>query len=343
MEASRRILSQFGLNGWIRKCNETGLYKLLRRAIVIELLTGQELEKLVDTTGREGMAMHGACHQGPTSSRAARFYGSLLFLLLPLFATTNAVARDSTGSKADTSSGGIRTPEVVFVGNTAFNSEKLLEVLSRTRWFTGSGSINPNALHEATDNLVAFYYDNGFLNVHVAEPQIASANHAMIGIDEGPRYRFGSIAIEGRLRFPRREVESQLTMRSGQHFHLSTFERDVLALVDFYSDRGFAYVYIDPRTTMDSKRHLINVSVFVKPGDKIRIDQITISGNTTTPEKVIRAALRIHEHQLYSVRAFRESVARLVELGLGTKITTQPSTRSGEINVKVTVVEKSKV
>jgi outer membrane protein insertion porin family len=291
------------------------------------------------------MAMHGACYQGSPSSRAATFCASLLFLSLSSFLTTSAVARDSTGNKGDTSHGGIRTPEIVFVGNTAFNSEKLLKLLSNgwPRWFTASGSINPNALHEATDILVAFYYDNGFLNIHVDEPQIASSDRATIQIYEGPLYRIGSIAIEGRLRFPQRDVESQLTMRSGQPFRGSTFQRNVLALSDFYADRGFAFVNIDPTTNMDSKRHLINARFFIKPGDEIRIDQITISGNTKTPEQVIRAALRFHEHELYSAQAIRESMARLKELGLRPDITTQPSTKPDEIKVRVTIVEKSKV
>jgi len=70
-----------------------------------------------------------------------------------------------------------------------------------------------------------------------------------------------------------------------------------------------------------------------------------VSGNTRTPERVIRAALLIHEHELYSAHALRESKARLDELGLfsDTHITTEPSTRSDEINVRVTIVEKSKV
>jgi len=59
--------------------------------------------------------------------------------------------------------------------------------------------------------------------------------------------------------------------------------------------------------------------------------------------EAIRAALLIHEHDLYSARAFRESNDRLNKLGLGTQITTQPSTKPDEINVKVTIVEKSRV
>ncbi len=284
--------------------------------------------------------MHSACHQGATPSRATT---SLLFLLL--FLTTTAIASDSTGNKVDTSSGGIRTPKIDFIGNKAFSSEKLLKVLlnASPRWFTESGSINPKALRLATDNVEALYYDNGFLDAQIDEPQIASADRATIQIYEGPVYRAGSIAIEGQLRFPRRDVESQLTMRSGQPFRGSTLQRNVLALADFYSDRGFAYVYVDPRTEMDSKRHLVNLKVLIKPGDETRIDQITISGNTTTPERVIRAALRFHEHELYSAHAIRESMARLEELGLRPHITTQPSTKPDEINVRVTIVEKSKV
>jgi outer membrane protein insertion porin family len=248
-------------------------------------------------------------------------------------------------NKGDTSSGGI-TPEIVFVGNTAFSSEKLLEVLSNgwPRWFTASGRINPTATHEAADGLTAFYYDNGFLNVSVDQPQIASAaDRVMIRINEGPLYRVGSIAIEGQLKYPQREIESQLTMPSGQPFRGSTLQRNALALEDFYSDRGFAYVYVDPRTRVDHKRHIVDAKFFITPGDEIRIDQITISGNTTTPEQVIRAALRFHEHELYSARAIRESMARLGELGLRPHITTQPSTKPDEINVKVIIVEKSQV
>ncbi len=279
-------------------------------------------------------------------SHATTFRASLLFLLLSLFATYIAVAGDSTGSNAAIERG-TKTPKVDFSGNRAFSSEKLLEVLlsKRPRWFTESGSLNPKFAYEASDDLTAFYYNSGFLDAEVDGPQIASADRPMISIYEGQLYRFGSITIEGQLRFPQRDVQSQLSIRSGQPASGTTLEHDVYALADFYSDRGFAYVNIDPRTEIDTKRHLLNARFLIKPGDEVRIDRIMISGNTKTPEQVIRVALRIHEHELYSARAFRESKARLDELGLfsGTRITTEPSPRSDEINVRVAVVEKSKV
>ena len=171
--------------------------------------------------------MPSACHHGPTSSHATRFCGSLLFLLLPFFLTTIAVAGDSAGSKADVGRGA-GTSKIDFFGNEAFGSEKLQEVLSHAdpRCFTKSGSLNPDALYLLTDYITVFYYDNGFLEVQVDQPQFVSAtDRVMIGIDEGPLYRVGSIAIEGQLKYPRREVKSQLTMRSEQPFQGSTLQQ----------------------------------------------------------------------------------------------------------------------
>jgi outer membrane protein assembly factor BamA len=95
---------------------------------------------------------------------------------------------------------------------------------------------------------------------------------------------------------------------------------------------------------MDSLRHLINVSYYIKPGHRIRIGRITISGNTAAHTDVIHRALKIREHQLYSPKAFRESEDQLNELGTfhQAKITTQPSDKPNEIDVNVIVVEKSR-
>lgn len=66
--------------------------------------------------------------QRPRFSRATIFCGSLLFLLC-FFLTTIAVAGDSAGSKADVRRG-VQTAKIDFIGNKAFSSEKLQEVLS---------------------------------------------------------------------------------------------------------------------------------------------------------------------------------------------------------------------
>ena len=124
-------------------------------------------------------------------------------------------------------------------------------------WLTGWGALDQKKLQEDVDRLTAFYYDNGYLNVQIAPPQVQrSGGHItiIITIDEGTPYRVGHIDIEGNLKFPRRELRKLLTMKSGQLFRGSSLQRQVLALSDFYSNRGYAYVNVDPRTQLRPHR-----------------------------------------------------------------------------------------
>jgi outer membrane protein assembly factor BamA len=197
--------------------------------------------------------------------------------------------------------------------------------------------------NELSDGILAFFYDHGFLDVKIGEPQIGPDDQVTIAIEEGPRYRVGTIAIEGETVFSRSELESRLKMKRGEPFRGSGLQRDVLALTDFYSDRGYAWVNVDPRTRIEWKRHLVDAHFVITPGQQVRIGRITISGNATTHADVIRRALKIHEHQLYNEKAIRESKAQLDGLGVfdSTKITTNPSAKSDEVDVNFIVVEKS--
>ena len=74
------------------------------------------------------MAMDSGCCEGASASRASRICGSLLFLFLSIPLTTNAIARGLGGSKGEVARG-VRRPTIEFIGNKAFSSEKLMEVL----------------------------------------------------------------------------------------------------------------------------------------------------------------------------------------------------------------------
>ena len=153
----------------------------------------------------------------------------------------------------------VEITKIVFEGNTAFSASILkgqMETATYSKllsWLTGWGALNQKKMQEDVDRLTAFYYDNGYLNVQVAQPQVVRNGTQitiMITIDEGTPYRVGRINIEGNLKFPRRELRRLLTMKSGQLFRGSALQRQVLALSDFYSNRGYAYVNIDPRTQL---------------------------------------------------------------------------------------------
>lgn len=245
----------------------------------------------------------------------------------------------------------VEISKIEFTGNKSFSSGQLRGVMETSphnflSWFLGSGALDKKKLQEDIDHISAFYYDNGFLNVQVSQPQITRTGNSitiLIAIDEGEAYRFGRVTIAGNLRFPRRELASLLTIKPGQRFEGSAMQHNVLVLSDFYSNRGYAFVNVDPKTRLEPQQRRINVTFYITPGHEVLINRIIISGNTRTSDKVIRREMQIQEQEPYSAEAIRESKVRLDRLGFfnEVRITTEPATQPDKVNLDVNVSERN--
>lgn len=244
----------------------------------------------------------------------------------------------------------VEITKIDFHGNKAFSSSELRSVMETSThsmllsWFTGQGALDQKKLQDDVDHLTAFYYQNGYLNVHIGSPKIdrvGNSLHITIDVDEGTVYRIGRVALAGNMKFPHRELARLLTIKRGQHFKGSTLQHDVLTLSDFYSNRGYAFVNIDPRTQLDPITHRINITFYINPGHEVLVNRINITGNTKTSDKVIRRELQIQEQEPYSAAAIRESKARLDRLGYFSevRITTEPAQQPDKINLDVNVAE----
>lgn len=239
---------------------------------------------------------------------------------------------------------------IEFHGNKAFTAFDLKNVMEThtynklVSWFTNWGALDQKKLDEDVDRLTAYYYDNGYLKVHVDPPQIVRAGNninIIITIDEGPPYHVGKIAIVGNLRFSRSDIRKLITLKPGALFRGSDMQRNVLALSDYYSDRGYAYVNVDPRTHLDEPTKRINVTFVINPGHEVLIDRVNITGNTKTSDKVIRREMQVQEQEPYSASAIRASQQRLARLGFfsDVRITTSPANQPDKINLDVNVAE----
>jgi len=244
----------------------------------------------------------------------------------------------------------VQITAIKFEGNKSYSSTELQGVMETrphmmlVSLLTGWGTLDQKKLQEDVDRLTAFYYDEGYLNVHVSSPKIERTGNSItvvIEIDEGQPYRIGKVNVTGVLKFPRHELRRLLTLKTGDLFRGSTLQRNVLALSDFYSNRGYAYVNVDPRTQMVQRQRQINITFVITPGHEVLIDRIQIAGNTKTSDKVIRREMQVQEQEPYSAEAIRDSKIRLDRLGFftDTRITTAPSTQPDKINLDVSVAE----
>jgi outer membrane protein insertion porin family len=243
----------------------------------------------------------------------------------------------------------VQISAVHFVGNQHFSSH-LLQAAIRTRphsilsWITGSGILDQKKLQDDVDHLSAYYYSEGYLNAHVDYPVLTRHGDSItvtFDVSEGPRYRVGAVDVTGDLRVPKSELQHLLTLKAGQPFSSTTMQHDVLSLSDFYSNRGYAYVNVDPRTAVNPSLRQVEVDFNINPGSEVLVDRINITGNTKTSDKVIRRELVIQEQEPYSTSKIQRSKQRLDALGYfsNTRISTEPGPTPDKIDLDVAVQE----
>ncbi|MGO9449839.1 MAG: outer membrane protein assembly factor BamA [Candidatus Binataceae bacterium] len=245
----------------------------------------------------------------------------------------------------------VEIASIEFRGNHAFSDRQLRAVMDTgthnfLSFVTNAGALDNQRLSDDVAHLSALYYDSGYLNVYVQAPQITRIGNMLkivIDIDEGAPYRIGRVAVAGNLKFPRSELTRLLTIKPGQLFEGSTLQHDLISLSEFYSNRGYAFVNVLPRTQLEPQAQRVDVTFYVDPGHEVLINRINVTGNTNTSDKVIRRELRIQEQEPYSAQAIRESKQRLDRLGFfsDTSITTEPGTQPDKIDLDVNVTEKN--
>ncbi len=242
--------------------------------------------------------------------------------------------------------------EVDFTGNHAFPARELRGQMDSAQYIpllsliTSAGVLDKKKLRDDTDRIASFYYDHGYLNVHVGEPiisRIPKGLKVVVPIDEGPIYKVGTIDVAGDLKYPRSELVPLITIKPGEDFRGSTMQHDVLTLSDFYSDRGYAFVDVQPKTPLDPVARKVNITFAINPGREVLVNRINISGNTRTSDKVIRREMQVQEQEPYSASLIRNSKQRLDQLGFfsTTRITTAPSTQPDKVDLNVDVTEQS--
>jgi outer membrane protein insertion porin family len=243
----------------------------------------------------------------------------------------------------------VHISSVEFKGNKHIPSRTLANVIATHKHnllsiIFKTGILNRSKLAEDTERIKGYYYDEGYLNVIVPEPTVTRHDNSLAvawTIDEGPQFHVGTIDLTGNLKVPKKDLIDKLTIKPGSVFSGSAMQHDVLTLSDFYSDRGYAYVNVDPRTQIDPATHTVNLDYTINPGREVVIDRINITGNTKTADKVIRRELLFQEQEPYSTSKIQQSKRRLDALGYfsNTRITTSPATQPDKIDLDLAVQE----
>ena len=240
--------------------------------------------------------------------------------------------------------------KIEFVGNNAYSSRKLKGRISTAEkgllsFITSSGDLNQEQLSQDAARLKAFYHNNGYVQAKVGEPEVNFEEDGIvvtIRLNEGPRFKVGTVGMAGDLIIPEDQLLEKVKISEEEYYNREALRLDVLELTDIYSDEGYAYADISPRIDEDTEQLVVNITFEINKGKQVYFEEIVISGNTKTRDKVIRRQLQVYEQELFSGRRLKRSVRNLYRLDFfeDIKVNTVKGSDDDKMRLSIDVIEK---
>ncbi len=241
--------------------------------------------------------------------------------------------------------------EIKFVGNKSYDTSDLEDVIESSEknwlsWLTETGLMKQQMLAQDVARIGSFYNNQGFLEVKVAEPLVKQDGdwlYITFTIEEGPRYRVGTVSFAGDLIEDKQKLRRLLSIQEQEFINRQILREDILRVTDFYSEKGFAFADIRPKMKKSATGARVDIVIDIDKGDLVYIQRISIKGNSRTRDNVIRRELEIGEGGVFDSKALRISTQRLRRLDFfeEVNIVPEPAMDPSKMNITVNVKEKS--
>ncbi len=241
--------------------------------------------------------------------------------------------------------------DIRFVGNKAFTAKELRKEMTTSEkgllsWFTESGKLKRDLLEQDRSRIGAMYHNSGYIEARISEPEISDEGdwlYVTFDVQEGDRYRVGTIEIEGDIVGDKDELFSLVELSKEKFFSRKILREDVLRLTDRYAESGYAFAEVDPKLSKNDEDKRMDLSFKIAQGTLVHINRINIKGNTRTRDKVIRREMQVKEGGLLDAGAVRKSSERLQRLEFFEEVSVTPeaTVQEGLMDVVVEVKEKA--
>ena len=237
---------------------------------------------------------------------------------------------------------------ISFEGNETYTSKELRNMMSTSEYsifhfFNDAGLLKRDQLKQDISKLTAYYFNNGFINAQVGEPEISTDKkgiYVKIKIKEGKRFKVDKVEISGDLlQKTRTELFQSLKIKKGDNYSREAIMKDIDFLTQSCNDEGYANADINPKINTRENEQLVDVDYQITKGEQVYINHINISGNNVTRDKVIRRQLEVVEGDLYSSSNLKKSYNNLNRLRYFEEIDFQtekgPDKTKEDINIRV--------
>ena len=165
------------------------------------------------------------------------------------------------------------------------------------------------------------YMQYGYLDIDVKEPfsKVNFDNYTAdmsYQIEEGEVYSVSGISInQTKNVVDEALIKELIKLQIAKPFNIKTFREDAQRIKTLIADLSYAFVEVVPDLKKDKDKQTVEVVFKIIPGDKVKIRNVIISGNSRTLDRIIRRELYLGPNDMYSLTDLTDSRNALGRLG----------------------------
>jgi outer membrane protein insertion porin family len=245
----------------------------------------------------------------------------------------------------------VQVERIRFFGNQAFNDGKLrkqFKEIKEDKWWR-SADFDREKYEEDLLKLLEFYRNEGYRDAEIVSDSLYYNDDRDdmfidITVNEGPQYYFGDISFNGNKVFTDEELAANLRFKKGDVYSKKSLdEASYQQIGGLYYDLGYIFASATPREIINPEDpQQLDIEFLMQEGKQAKIDEIIISGNTKTKEKVIRRELRILPGQTFNKSLLERSQRDVWMLNYFSNV--EPGVKpidAEKVNLEFKVEEKS--
>lgn len=215
-------------------------------------------------------------------------------------------------------------------------------------WGFNDGKLRLADLEYDSARIKDVYMQNGFLDASVSTPFLKAyldsyTAKLTYSINEGAQYKLGIVSIDvADSIISAQELQREMLLEQGDVFDINRLRRDMKRIENKVADLGYAFVRVFPDIKQNKEKATADVAIKVVPGEKVYINDVRISGNSRTIDRVIRRDVFLAAGDLYSRTDLEDSRGALKRSSYFEDVAIQEQRISeNKIDLLVSVTEAS--
>ena len=192
-----------------------------------------------------------------------------------------------------------------------YDASKLEEDTERVRFaYRDRGYANA-----AVEDPITHLRDQGGLNLFTFRPNRGKRIDIRLPIEEGARYRLGSITFTGNKAVTNaKALRALFAVKDGDWFNSEALGKGLDNMKKAYGQLGYINFGAIPTPHYDEQKKIVTLVVDIDEGSQYYVSRIEFQGNTVTRDRVIRRELLLDEGSIYNSQLWELSLLRLNQL-----------------------------